>query len=160
MTRRKLSAAPVLVVVLALLLAGAASAAILQKGSQVLNLVSPAVNTGNYAFTELLVRNPDGSVTPFVLPADTVLIISVITWGFSPTDTSLVGLVQFYAGEYYRMRAQVANGYGGSIDYIAPGVAATNMDARIFVTRVGDATGTPIPGQLNLRMECFTAPNN
>jgi hypothetical protein len=160
MTRRKLSAVPILVVVLALLAAGAASAAILQKGSQVLNLVSPATNTGSYAFTELYVRKPDGSIAPFVLPDNTVLIISGITWGFYPTDPSLNGRVQLNLGEYYRMGAQVANGSGGSTDYIAPGVAATNMDALIWVEKAGDPDRKPIPGQLSLRMECFTAPND
>ena len=41
MTRRKLFAAAVLLVILTLLGAGAAPAAILQKGSQIVNLVVP-----------------------------------------------------------------------------------------------------------------------
>ena len=86
MTRRKLVALPILLLILALLGAGAASAAILQKGSQIVNLVAPQPNDGDIAFSELSIRHSDGSLTPFVLPANTVLIISKIAWNFTPSQ--------------------------------------------------------------------------
>ena len=55
---------PALLVILALLGAGAAPAAILQKGSQIVNLVAPLINDGNITFSELYIRNSDGSVYP------------------------------------------------------------------------------------------------
>jgi hypothetical protein len=159
MSRRKFFAATVPALILALLFAGAAAGAILQKGSQIVNLVAPLVNDGNIAFSELYIRNTDGSATPYTLPANTVLIITAIRWNFRPTDTTLAGLVQLNVGEYFRMRAQLANGVCGGSDGILPGAAATNMSANIFVEKVGDPTRTPIPGTLSMRLVCFTAPD-
>ena len=159
MTRWKLFAVPILLLVLALLVAGMASAAILQKGSQIVNLVAPLTNNGNIAFSELSIRNPDGSDTPFVLPANTVLIISKIAWHFVPLQGA-TGLLQLNVGEYYRMRAQVNNNYCSGGDNILPGVAATNMSARIFLEQVGDPDRMPVPGTLSMRLVCYTAPDN
>ena len=158
MTCQKLSAASVLLV-LALLVNGAASAAILQKGSQIVNLVVPSTNNGNVAFSDLYIRNPDGSHSPYVLPANTVLIISKIAWHFVPSQGT-TGLLQLNVGEYYRMRAQVNNNYCSGDDNILPGVAATNMSARIFLEQVGDPDRTPVPGTLSMRLVCYTAPDN
>jgi hypothetical protein len=163
MARGKLSVAFTLLVVLALLGAGAAPAAILQKGSQMVNLVVSPTNTpdnnGDVAFSDLYLVDPDGSYAPFVLPANTVLIISKIAWHFVPSQGT-TGLVQLNVGEYYRMRAQINNNYCSGGDSILPGVAATNMGARIYLEKVGDLSRTPIPGILSMRLVCFIAPDN
>jgi hypothetical protein len=159
MPRRKFVAAPLLLLILALSGAGAAPAGILQKGSQIVNLVAPLSNNGNIAFSELYIRNSDGSVTPFVLPANTVLIINKIAWNFTPSQGA-TGLLQFNLGEYYRMGAQINNNYCNGSDGILPGVAVTNMNARIFLEQSGDPDRTPIPGYLSMRLVCYTAPDN
>jgi hypothetical protein len=156
---RKLVAVPLLLVILALLGAGAAPAAILQKGSQVVNLVAPLVNDGGITFSELNIRNSDGSVTPFVLPANTVLIINRILWNFTASQGA-TGLVQFNLGEYYRMGATISNNLCSGNDGILPGVAITNMNARIYLEQVGDPARTPIPGTLSMRLVGYTAPDN
>jgi hypothetical protein len=159
MTRRKLFAAAALLVILTLLGAGAAPAAILQKGSQVVNLVVPSSNNGNVPFSDLNIRNSDGTVTPYVLPANTVLIISKIAWHFVPSQGTS-GQLQLNVGEYYRAGATVSNNRCGGTDSILPGVAVTNMSARIYLEQVGDPYRTPIPGILSMRLMCYTAPDN
>jgi hypothetical protein len=159
MPRRKHVAVPLLLLILALSGAGTAPAAILQKGSQILNLVAPANNNGNVAFSELSIRNSDGSVTPFVLPANTVLIINKIAWNFIASQLSS-GSVQFNLGEYYRMGATITNSRCSGIDSILPGVAATNMNAKIFLEQIGDPARTPISGLLSMRIVGYTAPDN
>lgn len=159
MDRRKLVAVPLLLLILALSGAGAAPAAILQKGSQIVNLVAPLTNDGDIAFSELYIRNSDGSVTPFVLPANTVLIINKIAWNFTPSQGT-TGSVQFNLGEYYRMGATITNNRCSGSDSILPGVAATNMSARIFLEQIGDPARTPIPGLLSMRLVGYTAPDN
>jgi hypothetical protein len=159
MPRRKLVAVPLLFLILALLGAGAAPAAILQKGSQIVNLVAPGTNNGDIPFSQLYIRNPDGTVTPFVLPANTVLIISKIAWNFTPSQGA-TGSVQLNLGEYYRMGAQINNNYCNGNDSFLPGVAVTNMNARIFLEQVGDPDRDPIPGRLSMRLVCYTAPDN
>lgn len=161
MPRRKFFAIAILLLSLALLEAGAAQAAILQKGSQIVNLAAPAANNGEVAFSDLNVVSADGSLTPFVLPANTVLIISHIRWNFTPKG-EVTGLVQFNLGEYYRIRTQLNNifNFYSTIENILPGVAATNMSARIFLERVGDPNRTPITGTLNMSLVCYTAPDN
>jgi hypothetical protein len=156
---RKHYAVALLLSIVTLLVTGAASAAILQKGSQILNLVSPLANNGDVAFRDLSIRKDDGSVTPFVLPANTVLIISKVAWNFTSKYND-PGLVQFNLGEYFRMRAQINNNYCSGSDSILPGVAATNMSARIFLEKVGDPDRNPIAGTLSMRLVCYTAPDN
>ena len=58
------------------------------------------------------------------------------------------------------MEAQVNNNYCSGNDSILPGVAATNMSARIFLEQVGDPDRTPVPGVLSMRLVCYTAPDN
>jgi len=159
MTRRKPLAAAALLVFVTLLMSGAAPAAILQKGSQIVNLVVPATNNGNVALSELYIRNTDGSATPYVLPADTVLIISKIAWHFIPSQGTS-GQLQLNVGEYYRAGATVTNNRCGGNDSILPGVAVTNMSARIYLEQVGDPDRTPVPGTLSMRLVCYTAPDN
>lgn len=159
MARRKLVTVPLLLLILARLGAGTAPAAILQTGSQIVNLVAPGTNNGNIAFSQLYIRNSDGSVTPFVLPANTVLIISKIAWNFTPSQGA-TGVLQFNLGEYYRMGAQISNNYCTANDSILPGVAVTNMNARIFLEQDGDPDHNPIPGLLSMRLVCYTAPDN
>ena len=159
MTRRKLFAAAALLVILTLLGAGAAPAAILQKGSQIVNLVVPSNNNGNVAFSDLYIRNPDGTVTPYVLPANTVLIISKLAWHFVPSQGA-TGQLQLNVGEYYRAVVQVTDNYCSGNDSILPGVAATNMSSRIYLEQFGDEKRTLIPGTLSMRLVCYTAPDN
>ena len=152
---------PLLLVILALLVAGAAPAAILQKGSQIVNLVVPLQhNNGNVPFSDLYIRNSDGSVTPFVLPPNTVLIISKVAWNF----TLLARRYRPVAAQPGRIlpdagpRLTIIDCSGN--DSILPGVAVTNMSARIFLEQVGDPDRTPIPGTLSMRLVCYTAPDN
>jgi hypothetical protein len=159
MTPRKLFAAAILLVILTLLVAGAAPAAILQKGSQIVNLVVPINNNGDVAFSDLYIRNSDGSATPYVLPPNTVLIITMIAWHFVPSQGT-TGLLQLNLGEYYRAGAQVNNNRCGGSDSILPGVAATNMSSRIYLEQYGDPERTPVPGTLSMRLVCYTAPDN
>ena len=159
MTCRKLFAAAALLVILTLLGAGAAPAAILQKGSQIVNLVVPSNNNGNVPFSNLYIRNSDGSVTPFVLPPNTVLIISKVAWHFISSQGT-TGQLQFNLGEYYRAGVQVTNNRCGGTDSILPGVAVTNMSQRIYLEQYGDPDRTPIPGTLSMRLMCYTAPDN
>lgn len=159
MTRRKIFAAGALLVILTLLGAGAAPAAILQKGSQIVNLITPSGNNGTVPFSELYIRNSDGSATPFVLPANTVLIISKLAWHFVPSQGA-TGQLQLNVGEYYRGGATVSNNRCSGNDSILPGVAATNMSARIYLEQVGDPDRTPVPGTLSMRLVCYTAPDN
>jgi hypothetical protein len=159
MTRRKPFAAAALLVILTLLMAGAAPAAILQKGSQVVNLVTPATNDGVVLFSELYIRNADGSATPFVLPTDMVLIISKLAWNFTPSQGTS-GQLQLNVGEYYRAGATVSNNRCSGNDSILPGVAVTNMSARIYLEQSGDPDRTPVPGTLSMRLVCYTAPDN
>ena len=159
MDRRKLVAVPLLLLILALSGAGAAPAAILQKGSQIVNLVAPLTNDGDITFSELYIRNSDGSSTPFVLPPNTVLIINKIAWNFTASQIS-TGSVQFNLGEYYRMGATITNSHCSGSDSILPGVAATNMDARIYLEIVGDTARKPILGLLSMRLVGYTAPDN
>jgi hypothetical protein len=159
MPRRKLVAVPLLLLILALSGAGAAPAAILQKGSQIVNLVAPANNDGYITFSELSIRNADGSLSPFILPANTVLVINKIAWNFIASQLSS-GSVQFNLGEYYRMGATITNNRCSSSDSTLPGVAATNMNARIFLEQVGDPARSPIPGLLSMRIVGYTAPDN
>jgi len=159
MPRRKLVAVPLLLLILALLGAGAAPAAILQKGSQVINLVAPASNDGDVAFSELYIRKPDGLTTPFVLPPNTVLIINKIAWNFTASQLP-TGPVTFNLGDYYRMGAQLTNSRCTGNDSILPGVAVTDMSARIFLVQSEDTTGDAIPGLLSMRLVGYTAPDN
>jgi hypothetical protein len=159
MTRRKLFAAAAWLVILTLLGAGAAPAAILQKGSQIVNLVVPLENNGEVYFRDLSIRNSDGTLTPFFLPDRTVLIISKLAWHFVPSEGA-TGLLQFNLGEYYRATAQVSNKRCGASDSILPGVAVTNMNSRIYLEQFGDPNRTPIPGTLSMRLVCYTAPDN
>jgi hypothetical protein len=159
MTPGKPFAAVVLLLILTLLMAGAAPAAILQKGSQVVNLVTPATNDGLVLFSELYIRNTDGSVTPYVLPADTVLIISKLAWNFTPSQGT-TGQLQLNVGEYYRAGATVTNNRCSGNDSILPGVAVTNMSAKIYLEQVGDPDRTSVPGTLSMRLVCYTAPDN
>ena len=156
MTRRKLFAAGALLVILTLLMAGGAPAAILQKGSQIVNLVTPSGNDGEVLFSELYIRNSDGTSTPYVLPANTVLIISKIAWNFTPSPTTS-GQLQLNVGEYYRAGATLSNNRCGGNDTILPGVAVTNRSAKIYLV---DPEGTPVPGTLSMRLVCYTAPDN
>lgn len=159
MPRRKLVAVPLLLVILALLGAGAAPAAILQKGSQIVNLVAPLTNDGDITFSELYIRNSDGSATPFALPANTVLVINRILWNFIPSQGA-TGLVQLNLGEYYRMGATISNNRCSGNDGVLPGVAITNMNARIYLEQVGDPARRAIPGLLSMRLVGYTAPDN
>ena len=161
MPRRKLVAVFLLLLILALLGAGTAPAAILQKGSQVLNLVAPGSKDGDILFSELYIRKPDGTSTLFVQPPNTVLIITKILWNFTPSPTVTGQVpVQFNLGDYYRMGAQINNDYCSGSDGFLPGVAATNMSARIFLEQSGDQTHTPIPATLSMRLVGYTAPDN
>jgi|GEM_PF-2589489 len=159
MPRRKLFGAAAMLVIFTLLMAGAAPAAILKKGSQIVNLVTPATNNGNVAFSELYIRNTDGSATPYVLPPDTVLIISKLAWNFTSSQIPS-GQLQLNVGEYYRGGATLTNNRCGGNDSILPGVAVTNMNARIYLEQVGDPERTPVPGTLSMRLVCYTAPDN
>jgi len=159
MPRRKFVAVPLLLLILTLLGAGAAPAAILQKGSQVVNLVAPSDNHGDITFSELYIRNSDGTATPFVLPANTVLIITRIAWNFTVSQGT-TGQVQFNLGEYYRMGATISNNRCSGSDGFLPGVGITNMNARIYLEQLGDPLRTPIPGLLSMRLVGYTAPDN
>ncbi len=160
MARRKLSAALILLLSLALFSGGAAPAAILQKGSQIVNLVVPATNNGSIAFNALMIRRPDGSTAPYTLPPNSVLMITKVAWNFKPADTQFSGLVQLNLGEYYRARAQVINSYCSGNDLVLPGAPAANMSALIYLERVGDPDRTPLPGTLSMRLVCYTVPDN
>ena len=159
MTRRKLFAAAALLAMLPLLGSGAAPAAILQTGSQIVNLITPLGNNGNVPLSELWIRKSDGTSEPYVLPPNTVLIISKLAWHFIPSQGTS-GQLQLNVGEYYRAGAQVTYNRCGGNDSILPGVAVTNMSQRIYLEQVGDPDRTPIPGTLSMRLVCYTAPDN
>lgn len=158
MTRRKIFAAAALLAMLPLLGSGAAPAAILQTGSQIVNLITPSGNNGNVLLSELWIRKSDGTSELYVLPPNTVLIISKLAWNFIPSQGT-TGQLQLNVGEYYRAVVQVTNNRCGGNDSILPGVAVTNMSQRIYLQQFG-GPATPIPGTLSMRLVCYTAPDN
>ncbi len=114
----KLRAAPWLALILVLASVVAVPGAILEKGSQLINLVNPLVNNGQFLFTELYVRNTNGDAVPFT-GTDQVLVITRIYWNFTASDSSMNQSIQLNLGNYFRQGGKLVRGAGGSARVMA-----------------------------------------
>lgn len=162
MTRRKFSAAPALLLILALLLAGAASASIIKNVYQIGQVVSPQPNTGQFTLASMQEVDPSGVLKPIPgpLPANQVFILTKVTYNFTATDTQLNSAVTLNVGDYYRMGATLSSGFCTGNDSIAPGIPIVNLGANVYVNQNSDPSKTPIPGKLNLRLIGYIADIN
>jgi hypothetical protein len=159
MPRRKLFAAPALLLLLMVLVAGAASGdSILNSVSQITQVVSPVSNNGSFPISSMLKVNPNGQLEPMPasLPANQVFIATWIS-GYFIAATSINGNTTFNLGDYYRMSPQLTAGYCSFADGISPGVPITNLGATVYLYLVTDQTKTPLTGVLNLRVMGYIA---
>ena len=162
MTRRKFSAAPALLLILALLMAGAASASIINNVNQIGVAVSPQPNTGQFTIASMKVVDPNGNLQPVTstMPANKVLIITKVTYDFTATDTNLNSKVTLNVGDYFRMGATLSSGFCTGNDSIAPGIPIVNLEKNVYLNQNSDTQKTPIPGKLNLRIIGYIADIN
>lgn len=154
----KLRATLLLVLILVLTSAGGVPGAILEKGNQLINLVNPLVNTGQFPFTGLYIRNTNGDAVPFT-GTDQVLVITKVLWTFTATDSSLNYTMQLNIGNYFRMSAKFTNGLASGSDGVIPGIPITNFNSNIYVCKQDDPDYVPIPGNLSMRLVGYLAPN-
>lgn len=163
MIRRKLFAAPVMLVMLMLLAVGAASGdSILSSTNQIGQVVSPAGNSGSFPISSMLKVNANGNLEPLpaVMPENQVFIATWISGYFIASDPSLNAQTTFNLGDYYRMSPQLTNGYGNFAEGIAPGIPITGLGANVYLHLASDATKTPLTGVLNLRVMGYLAKIN
>jgi hypothetical protein len=153
----KLRIAPMLILILVLASAWAAPGAILEKGNQLINLVTPWENTGALPFTGLNIRTTNGDAVPFT-GTDQVLVITRISWNFTAKDPNANYLGQFKIGNYFSMGGQFVNGYTSGTYNVGPGIPITNFGTTIYVCKVDDPQ-TPIEGTLSMRLVGYLAPN-
>jgi hypothetical protein len=157
MLRPRVYAAPLLAVLLICLQVGPASPAILEKASQLICLVNTAANP--IPLSAFIRRMPDESGVPYTLPANTAFVMTKLSWKFAATSTALNGDAILTIGNYYRIRVTLVNGVCSANDGTTLGVPITNMSQTAKVSLLGDATGTPIPGTLFIRLWGYTAPD-
>lgn len=158
MKLRTVFVAPLVGLILVLGQAGVTTPAILERASQLLNLQGALANPTT--LSDMQKRLPDGSSQPFSLPANTAFLLSNAIWHFQATDTNLNGDALLTVGNYYRTRVTMVNGFIGAGDNIPFGIPITDFSQKISVCLFGDASQTPIPGTLYIRLLGFTAPNN
>ena len=152
----QLRVAPLLVLILVLASAGAVPGAILEKGNQLINLVNPATNGGQFPFTGMFIRNTNGDTVPFT-GTDQVLVITRISWSFT-ADPGVNDPGQLKIGEYFTMGGQFVNGYASGSYNVIPGIPITNFTTNIYVSKVDDPQ-TPVQGTLSMRLVGYLAPN-
>jgi hypothetical protein len=159
MARRRLLAVAFLLVMALVAVTGAESASILENAYQICQVVSPSGNSGIFPISGMMVVSPTGVQAPISapLPENWEFILTRVIWNFIATDTTLTGPLQLNVGDYYRLNAQSTSGFAAAMDGFAPGIPIVNLGATVFVQRFGDATNTPIPGKLNLRLMGYLA---
>jgi len=161
MTRRKFSAAPALVLILALLIAGAASASIINSVYQIGIAVSPQPNSGSFLISGMSIVDPNGNLQsiPSILPENKVFILTKVTYNFTATETNLNTPVTLNVGNYFRMGASLNSSFCAGNDSISPGIPIVNLGATVYLNR-NSVPGTPIPGKLNLQLIGYIADIN
>ena len=157
MLRPRVYAAPLLAVLLICLQVGPVRPAILEKASQLICLVNTAANP--IPLSAFIRRLPNADGVLYTLPANTVFVLTKLSWKFTATDTTLNGDALLTVGNYYRFRVTLVNGVCGGNDGTTLGVPITNMSQNVKVSLFGDATGKPIPGTLSIRLWGYTAPD-
>jgi hypothetical protein len=105
-------------------------------------------------------RLPNADGVPYTLPAKTAFVMTKLSWRFTATNTGLNGDAILTIGKYYRFRVTLVNGVCSAGDGTTLGVPITDMSQTVKVSLFGDATGTPIPGTLSIRLWGYTAPDN
>jgi hypothetical protein len=157
MPRPRVYAAPFLALILICLQVGPVRPAILEKASQLICLVNTAPNP--IPLSTFIRRLPNADGVPYTLPANTVFVLTKLSWGFTATNTGLNGDALITVGNYYRFRVTLVNGVCGSVDGTTLGVPITNMSQNVKVSLFGDVTGASIPGTLSIRLWGYTAPD-
>jgi hypothetical protein len=160
MIRRKLFAAPVMLVMLMLLVVGAASGdSILTSTNQIAQVVSPAGNSGSFLISSMLGVDRSGALKPISgpMPANTVFIVTWICGNFIAADPSLNASTTFNLGDYYRMSPQITNGFASFAEGISPGIPVNNLGATVYLHLASDQKKAPITGVLNLRVMGYVA---
>jgi hypothetical protein len=160
MIRRKMFAAPVMLVMLMLLAAGAASGdSILTSTNQIGQVVSPAGNSGSFPISSMLAVDRNGALQPISgpMPPNTVIIVTWISGNFIAANPSLNASTTFNLGDYYRMSPQITNGFASFAEGISPGIPITNLGATVYLHLASDTAKTPITGVLNLRVMGYVA---
>ena len=161
MPRRRVYAALLLALVLICLQVGPVRPAILEKASQLLCLVNTAANP--FPLSAFIRRLPNADGVPYTLPANTAFVLTKLSWKFAattpPGGVPPSGDVLFTVGNYYRFRATLSNGVCGGNDGTTLGVPIINMSQTVKVSQFGDASGTPIPGTISIRVWGYTAPD-
>jgi|GEM_PF-4196257 len=163
MIRRRLWAAPTLLVLGMLIFTGAASgASILESADQIAQVVSPASNTGSFPISSMLSVKSDGKLSPISgpMPENQVFIVTRIIGYFIATDPTLNTGATFNLGDYYRASPQISNGFGSFMEGITPGVPITNLSPVVYLHRATDSTKAVIPGVLNLRVMGYSTTIN
>jgi hypothetical protein len=164
MFRRKFLVAPFLILILLLIIAGAASgASILRSADQIAQVVSPPDNNGSFPISSMLAVSRDGQLEaiPSTVPPNQVFIATRITGYFIAADPNLNGGAVFNLGDYYRMGPQLSNGFCSFSDTITPGNPITGLGATVYLylTAAGSSQ-TAIAGKLNLRVMGYLADIN
>ena len=163
MIRRKLFAAPVLLLPLMLLVVGvAAGASILTSTEQITQVVSPVCNSGSFPIASMLRVSGSGQLEPIPspLPENQVFIATWICGYFIAADPNLNASTTFNLGDYYRMSPWIGNGYSSFADSISPGIPITGVtgpNATVYLHLASDPGKTPIVGVLNLRVIGYVA---
>ena len=163
MIRRRLWAAPMLLVIGMLIFTGAASgASILSSAEQIAQVVSPTGNSGSFTISSMLAVKSNGQLEPIPgpVPENQVFIVTRIIGYFIATDPNLNTGTTFNLGDYYRMSPQISNGFCTFVEGITPGVPITNLGAVVYLHQATDTTKTPIPGVLNLRVMGYSTTIN
>jgi hypothetical protein len=155
MNRRKLFAAPVLLLTGMLLLSGAASgASTLTSADQIAQVVSPTINNGSFPISSMLRVKGDGQLEPISgpMPENQVFIATRIIGYFIADDPTFTGLATFNLGDYFRMSPYISAGFCTFLDNITPGVPITNLNPTVYLHLEYDSSKAVIPGKLNVRV--------
>jgi hypothetical protein len=162
MPRRRVYAAAFLALVLICLQVGPARPGILEKASQLINLVRTDPNP--ISLSSFLRCLPNGEAVAYTLPAGSVFMLTKMSWGFTATNTPEGavppdGDILFTVGNYYRAKAKLVNGRAGAVDGTTFGVPISNMSQAVKVSRF-DQPGQVLPGTISIRLIGYTAPDN
>ena len=136
MIRRRLWAAPILLLIGMLIFTGAASgASILSSADQIAQVVSPTSNNGSFPISSMLRVKADGQLEaiPGPMPENQVFIVTRIIGYFIADDPTFTGLATFNLGDYYRLSPQISNGFCTFVDGITPGVPITNLNPTVYL---------------------------
>jgi hypothetical protein len=155
MNRRKLVAAPVLLLIGMLLFTGAASgASILTSTDQIAQVVSPTSNNGSFSISSMLRVRGDGQLEPIPgpIPENQVFIVTRIIGYFIADDPNFTGLATFNLGDYFRMSPYISAGFCTFLDNITPGVPITSLNPTVYLHLEYDPSKAAIPGKLNVRV--------